>query len=697
MKSVSDSKIILSRTVWEKMNLEEITQYECWASIEDELTFTLKAGSSAQSATEASQSLSSLQTTCHGNGGTAVYKFSYNGASWGNSGEAFGNLALFADAPHKNAPSLHQVGTKLLWLDESATEGSDTNAAPLRTNTWDSQSLAYNPSPIANWNVRPHLVTRSPSSPVGKVNGRASWYATSSGAWLQQFAPKSPQDFNDAPTLSSNNYFTKPALTLATQQGIPSKMILFDLPDPEFGALSLGSLRHAQLSPYSWHPTYIVGNSLVDFHAPFDASSHSQYFEESYADADVNTGWEYATGGGYLRAPYSHGPRVKSVSADSLMQIGNHKTSVTLNGSNVSHEDEHLVYDISFEVNQNLWDHYFFSGMPLNSAANGFEWDLDGSTPLNQLRFQPNQTTNIDEITAENLLDTSLGYGFWLNGYLLKNKAAFNVNSTSVEAWTAFLSGLRALDRNGISTGEDSIISRLRNPVAAASTDDAKVDDNGGWLGARRLTDDEIATLASHIVRQVKLRGPFVSLSDFVNRRLTVKADETSMRGTLESAIIQSGLNANFNQAPYLTKTGRQSDNNHPDFMPDLDKQTQTKAWGVPGFITQSDILEPFAPAMTVRGDVFVIRCYGESRDSADNIKATAYLEAIVERTPEYMNSTPVDSTTAPAGSNRATDPALKLDYVTGELEPGNISSINQKYGRKYIIKSLRWMNKDEI
>lgn len=697
LKSVSGSKINLSSTVWKEMRLDEITRYEGWATIEDELTFSLKSGVSATSATDASKALTSLQTICHGNGGTEVYQFNYNGSSWGDSGAAFGNLALFSDAPRKDAPRLHQVGTKLLWLDESTTEGNDNSPAPLRVNTWDSESLAYNPSIIANWNVRPHIVTRSPSSPVGQVNGGDTWYATSNGAWMQQFAPNSPQDFNDMPVFTSSGYMAKPALTLSTQQGVPTAMILFDLPDAEYGALSLGSLRHAQLSPFSWHPTYIIGNSLVDLHAPYDASSHSEYFENSYSDGDVNTGWDYAVGGGRNGSPYSHGARVEAVDTDSLLQIGNYKTSVDLNGETISHDDEHLVYDISFEVNQNLWDQFFFSGMQMNATEDGFDWDFDNSKSLHQLRYQANRSLNIEAGNIETELARSLDHGFWLNGYLLQNKAAFNVNSTSVVAWTAFLSGLRSIDRNGVSAGSDSIISRLRNPLGAAASEDAEAGSADGWLGGRRLTDDEISKLATNIVREVKLRGPFVSLSDFVNRRLTQKTDESSMRGALESAIMRSRLNENFNQSIYLTKRGTQSDNNHPDFKPDIDKQTETKAWGIPGFITQADILEPFAPAMTIRGDVFVIRCYGEARDESGRIAATAFLEATVERTAEYVNSSSVDAKTLSVDSNRATDSALKLDYLTGKLERGNLSEMNQKYGRKFKIKSMRWMNKNEI
>ena len=691
------SKLVLPNDFWKELRLDEINRYESWVYMKDNFTFALKEGVAVNTATEASKSLTNLQTMNHGNGGTKTYEFWYYSSNWGDSGAAFGNLARFTEAPRKDAPRLHQIGTKLLWLDESTTEANDRDPVPLRLNVWNSESLAYNPSVIANWNVRPHLITRSPSSPVGQINGRDTWYTTGSGAWLQQYAPKSPQDLNDMPILTDSVYFAKPALTLATQPGVPANMVLFDLPDPDYGALSLGNLRHAQLSPFSWHPTYIVGHSLADFHAPFDASSHSEHFEESYSDGKVNTGWDFAVGGGNNGSPYSHGARVSSVDSDSLMQIGKYKTSIELNGTTVTHADEHLVYDISYEVNQNLWDHFFFSGMQMNSSADGFEWNFAGETPLHQLRYQAHQSTTIDKESIEGKLSSSLDHGFWLNGYLLQNKAAFNVNSTSVEAWTAFLSGLRAIDRNGIKAGDDSIISRLRNPSGAAITADVDVESPDGWKGSRKLTDVEISNLATNIVREVKLRGPFVSLSDFVNRRLAPKSDKSSYRGALESAIMESGLNDNFNNSTYLTTTGSQNDNNHEDFKPDLDKQTKSKAWGIPGFITQADILEPFAPAMTVRGDVFVIRCYGEARSFSGEVTATAYLEAIVERTAEYVSSTPVETASLNPGSNRATDPALKLDYRTGKLEQGNLSDVNKKYGRKFVIKSVRWMSKDEI
>ena len=50
------------------------------------------------------------------------------------------------------------------------------------------------------------------------------------------------------------------------------------------------------------------------------------------------------------------------------------------------------------------------------------------------------------------------------------------------------------------------------------------------------LTRDELEALASGIVREVKRRGPFLSLAEFVNRRLGQESDLT-LKGAVQAAI----------------------------------------------------------------------------------------------------------------------------------------------------------------
>lgn len=66
----------------------------------------------------------------------------------------------------------------------------------------------------------------------------------------------------------------------------------------------------------------------------------------------------------------------------------------------------------------------------------------------------------------------------------------------------------------------------LNAPGRAWKTGDPADFDNI-WDCFRELTPEEIDRLAEEIVAEVRLRGPFLSLADFVNRRL--KEDETGM------------------------------------------------------------------------------------------------------------------------------------------------------------------------
>jgi hypothetical protein len=694
----------LDAVVFKELDLSTVSQYECWAVFQDNFPFVLK-GVNASTATTTlnitgnNSSFPTLQLVNNGNGGVSTYDFWMYVWWWGNNNTAsngqFGNLTSFQDTPRKNPPAVHQIGTKLLWLDESSTEA---NNPPLRAGRWPLGHMVYNPAPVAQWNVRPGLVTRSPSSACA-----AEWFVNSCGAWMLQFAPYAPQDTNDLPSLNkARTYFSKSPMGASLQFSTSPDAPMFDLPDAQYGALSLGSLRHAQLSPFSWHPSYIVGQSLADIHAPYDTSAHPS-LATTYAGNEASA-WDDAIGG---TSPYrlSYGPRTWGLDSTGLLQIGSLAVKKMVNGVRLSSKDDILAYDIAYEVNQNLWDQFFLSGIPLNSAGSAFSWrPSDNTSMLWNPRYQFNQATQVSANDLQTQLSdasSALSNGFWKNGYLLKNKGAFNVNSTSVDAWTAFLSGLHGLQRPTQSgtTGSaaNSVFARVQKPLDSAKTSDAATDTKGGWAGGRSLTDEEIRKLATQIVVQVKTRGPFVSLADFVNRKLAVKANSSSNRGTLEEAIFGAGLNSNFEQAPFLTSTNNAGDNNQEMWKVDLDKQPKSKAWGIPGFLTQGDLLEPLASSMTVRGDSFLIRCYGESRDAQGRIVAKAYVEAMVERSPEYLDAAnPNDASPAPS-SNKAIDPALVLNQSTGAIQEGKLSTTNKRFGRRFLLKSFRWLAPNEV
>jgi hypothetical protein len=96
---------------------------------------------------------------------------------------------------------------------------------------------------------------------------------------------------------------------------------------------------------------------------------------------------------------------------------------------------------------------------------------------------------------------------------------AFNVNSTSVAAWEAFLGGNRNLSVDYAQNGGSDSANGTPFPQGTSPSAPGNGADTY-WSGFSRLTDSQITRLAEEIVEEVKLRGPFMSLADFVNHRV---------------------------------------------------------------------------------------------------------------------------------------------------------------------------------
>ena len=661
-----------------------------------------------------------IQLVNNGAGGAKSTKtFHRNGLYWGSANQkdlSFGHLQTFAEAPMKNAPHTHQVGAKLLWLNETVGEGDPANRSPHRHGTstitrWGEEHMVYNVCPVANWNVRAQLVSRSPASQCAN-----KWYMNSTGPWLLQFVPQRPMDVHDMPAPSINGFVKNP-FGLAVDFSFFPNVVLFDLPSEDYGVISVASLRHAMLSPYSWSPSYLVGHSLRDMHAPADATAYA--VAASFApDEQGATRWDYligkAAGGETMKAP-SHGARCILSDSQGLLQIGNQSALREIGDLQHTSADEVLAYDIAYEVNHNLWDGYFFSSIPLDQAGERFVWNPDKGKYLWNRRYQFNEDgkQSKDKVKSMLLSGEGVNWAFWRSAEYFKNRSAFNVNSTSVEAWTAFLSGTLGISRplrSGIGSESGVSFARYRQPKGLADTDAATPDQPGGWMGARQLTADEVRMLAVKIVYEVKKRGPFVSIADFVNRRLVSDQDQTSCMGTIDAAIQSCGLNKNFERlatqlstAVNVEASSDAPDNNMQVFKEGYryrydDKwntvQPTSKAWGVPGFLTQGDILHPLAPFMAVRGDTFTIRAYGES-SAGGVIQARAWLEATVERTPYYVDHE--SSEVSQASGNGPIDCLTSINPATGTYERGQLSKANEKWGRKYKLKSFRWLQREEI
>lgn len=436
---------------------------------------------------------------------------------------------------------------------------------------------------------------------------------------------------------------------------------MFDIPDKEVPLFSLAQLKHAQLTPYVWHPSYAIGNSFASPYIDNEGGTGQSWTEE-------RTGWSNTL--------------LKLVPGKNELV---HRMSMS-NGNP-------LVYDLSYEINHALWDRYFLTGLPTNY---GSSWDV--GKPLPNARYQIN-TVIPDAATSDVLSDYHrAAKGLFVDG-------GFNVNSTSALAWEALLRSFDGLDvpvqKSANSSGGGHPYPRFTVPVNGSATP-TDVSDQELWSGYRKLTDQEIKLLAEKIVIEVKRRGPFLGLADFVNRRLqdnsnsSIKYNEIAYLGAIQSAIAQAGINEGIESNPAsdftLPKANvaanleygadywggpirRPLKQNYDtaEYKKDNSDRTFSESAGAPGYLLQSDILQRVGATLTARSDTFVIRTYGDATDTNGNILAREWCEAVVQRTVD-----PIVPDTDSDGLNPRKDNA------------GN-------FGRRFRIVSFRWISADEL
>ena len=478
--------------------------------------------------------------------------------------------------------------------------------------------------------------------------------------------------------------------------------------------LSLGQFQQVNLSPYFWQPSFPIGNSFA--------------------------------------APYTDR---ESIAGLNSRGIGGEQGKMP---GKVANDVNNTTMDLSYLLNENLWDRYFLSSIPQTET-------FSTTSPLANGRMRFRNDT-VPSVTQARNFDTAAAY--------LYNFGALNVNSTSVEAWKSLLSAFRGLafanndTRSPSESGSSIVISRTLDPIqnqigytsgTMNAADIGAVASNKDYKtvlgGFRYLTDSMIQTLAERIVDEVRLRGPFLSLADFVNRRLAAPQgsnDQTSkwydartnayvrlphplhnsymdpaydpfiglqgLTGALERAIQLSGINGGVNNPgptqndriysiniknsggaaaktssnqwdthyknvpsdPVLRYNTYSTHTQEPAFRSHLDMEHIAAAPtgeagqlfdGAPGFVTQGDLLSMIGSAITPRGDTFIVRAYGDTINKTGKVLARAYVEAVVQRVPDPVT---------PAGTSgedqwRPTD----------------------KFGRKFKIIKLRWLNPEEI
>lgn len=246
-------------------------------------------------------------------------------------------------------------------------------------------------------------------------------------------------------------------------------------------------------------------------------------------------------------------------------------------------------------------------------------------------------------------------------------EGGFNVNSTSVRAWRAFLASTRDTDYPLLKSGHLGAAKSTNAKALALPEPVEKLlpPDGSSYArrvnGGREISDDRLDDLAVAMVAQVRKRGPFLSVGEFLNRR--IEAGESGRMGAVQAAIEASGLNG------VLARTGRAATGlRQPNT--EIEKTYAFSGVGNPGWLAQADLLAPLASALTARGDTFVIRAAGESPDGA-----RAYVELTVRRTTDFLDSREKPST------------------ATAALE----RAANKTFGRRFVITAARFLSPDEI
>jgi Tfp pilus assembly protein PilX len=472
-----------------------------------------------------------------------------------------------------------------------------------------------------------------------------------------------------------------------------TQCILFDIPrrsqtagsvtPTDIPVLSLAAFQHANLTAES---------------IPTSANFASEFGSTSVFPPNAGHQPAYALGNSYASVflPRQSTWDKPAVNTSSSPRVGDFW--LVTSSSITTYTPDPTYFDISYLLNTAVWDSYFLSSIPQLSGTTSF-------TPIN-----PRLTLRGDKTTTAALVRD----GQQAAAYTLIN-GAFNVNSTSEDAWTAVLGGMKNLPAipglSSNSANTSTVFPRtLWQTTAAGSPPTGTGDDS--YSGYRQLSDAQVKTLANAIVRQVRLRGPFVSLAQFVNRALISAAQDSTkglgQAGALQKAIDSVSLNLPFSSLTTTADTASIPTNDDGAayggdansrgtsllFMDGAAAGVPTplqRSTAIPGWLTQADILQAIGPVLSARSDTFIIRTYGDVMNPATGStspEGRAWCEAIVQRTPDYVDQT--DS--ALTGNNDT-----KGNPLLNAVSPSLTNTTNQHFGRRFKVISFRWLGPNDI
>lgn len=324
----------------------------------------------------------------------------------------------------------------------------------------------------------------------------------------------------------------------------------------------------------------------------------------------------------------------------------------------------------ALQFNTNWFDKFFMSTVPEVDPVNDFDsatttgdWEIENLyKPVDSADYKPfpNRYVRLMKPLQQPMPDADALRETKKNTarYLLQT-SAFNINSTSVDAWKSVLGARLAGWSYGNPASSTTLnhaffrlphgAQSLSNPPLGSTVIDIGNSERTVYTGGRELSDAEITALATQIVDQIKNNNggrPFGYLQKFMNDNI------------IQNAIDATSINTNIA----------------------ADRR------GTPGYLTQMDVIAAIAPFITPRSDTFMVRSYGDVRNPVTGeVTSRAWCEATVQRIPdlaEDLNQTDITDNPAPLTLGKIVQPDFSSEF---------------KLGRKFIITSFRWLSPDEI
>jgi hypothetical protein len=500
-------------------------------------------------------------------------------------------------------------------------------------------------------------------------------------AWLAQYNPaanfsmRTPLEwraanwqgnFNTNPSYIGGTVFNNldyavqgPYFGAADTVGGSNEVILFDLPSEENPLTSIGQLMHANPSR----------NFDFDFNQDgeyVDDMLENYYFDEYYYGNNIQPA--YAIGNSLASGKIAD----RDFSRDKLSETylsWVKKMGRRPDGNKLRRLGVH--YDYSYLLNDALWDSYFFSSIDFDEA------DFINNFPHKNGRIIKHGDPSSVEIETD---------GFNKSAANLMVDGAFNVNSTSKKAWMAVLASY--LNVGKFASPEEASFQRLVDPLGTSLSPAEGSSSSNAYVGYRRLTLEEIENLAEEIVKENRRRmqaygspasdRPYLSMSEFVNRTLSTSlprnVSDMRLKGPLQAAIDETEINTNFDLNGELVEASSARKSFGPTCEPHAQDYVSRH---LTTYLSQADILARLGSILSVRSDTFKVRAYGDARDpTTGEINSKVWCEAIVQRIPDYVSN--------------ENEPEIDPEDPTFNL-------VNQQWGRRCKIVSVRWLTEDDI